>query len=1260
MTKQPSPPPDDSVITGQLGRRAGAALDVDARDHLVDGVLRATAASAGSRQARWPRLLLPLAATLTIALVVVAIAWSPLAQTVGTPSGSPPAGSGDATAAPPSANPFTVDGVLTLDQLQAAVTQSLSHGTPQTVVADVSLEVDQIDQDPSCAAAELCTVGRLIGVQPGLTVLADPEVRAYVTSTHSGTVLGPLALRLGRGAPELLGVVQINPDGTLNVKGDLLWPAAETSVSSLETGTPGSVIAVHGFLVWSGPIPCPGEPSPTAPPDGPFDNCPWAWITPQAYQPYSGNTMTGPQVAIQVQWEAYDEFTPKGTESAHPSPVEGTYLLRLVADPRSNCNPCRGWKVVGTVDQVSSSPSPSPSPSVVEPVVRTATEMSTLLRENGNAWIGHVMLVQGDIVPMGGPPCTAKPTDCPIGAFDGSDERLYPVAGATPSSVPDGGLSGTFAVRVRESGLDLLGPAQLNGSEVLWSPNESAVVGQEAGAPGTLIVVHGWLGWSGAVPCVPPTLPTPPPDTPFDTCPAGWIGSAPSTPVSGVFNAPSDAIRINWTAINQFGDGSDTVEGTFILRLVEDPRPNADPKRGWQVAARLDADPVSPVTSPSAELTDPVILSPDQLRSAVAGHLGARLQPLDVIADVSIDMAAGVTAVDCPDKFESCDEIGTIHDAVDLGTVLRREDADVQISQNVSSPIALRINDHGVLVFLGHVNGNTSGDGTFWWTVPRATAAAATLPENELIVVAGWLAGNLETCGPAVAPPPSPPAYDPFQCYGGDYLEEQAEQLYGVGGSTTSVPTGAALKLGVNEYNWEAPDPSQNLAPRQGVYLVKSVVNHSNLESQACTGCRGWLIVGRVQPTDLATIPPEPTPTASPPGPSATPVAVVEPPSPSPSVDASAPSSVLTVDELRALLNETRAAPVDVVANVTIDPDFHIDCVPAEPCPTVAGFIRELPRTVFAADHDPYPDQTLQDLSAPVALHIGTDGVVTFLGHVDLSPQTGLAWTVPTAPILQSTPLGHVLAVSGWLSTQAGRNGPMVPPGNPPPFDAVWTDLLAPGSKDTSDVPEWASGPDFIRTQQGAYMQFAPGDHSNDGQPPQVGTYLVEHVAYQGGDVCTPACDGWLMVGRLDPSTLSIDELNAALVPGQTSFPVSTVANVRGWLVDSGAPIPCPAYPLPVTPPTSPWEPGCSAAWIAANEEQPVTGSFGSWTFQDPPSSVQVQPDAYGTFAADPKYEVNGFAHVPRLGTYTLQLIRDPRFPVDGALGWEVVARVDP
>jgi hypothetical protein len=55
-----------------------------------------------------------------------------------------------------------------------------------------------------------------------------------------------------------------------------------------------------------------------------------------------------------------------------------------------------------------------------------------------------------------------------------------------------------------------------------------------------------------------------------------------------------------------------------------------------------------------------------------------------------------------------------------------------------------------------------------------------------------------------------------------------------------------------------------------------------------------------------------------------------------------------------------------------------------------------------------------------------------------------------------------------------------------------------------------------------------------------------------------------------------------------------------------------------------------------------------------------VQGGAYFAFAADPQSEANGFAHVPRLGTYTLQLIRDPRFPVDGALGWEVVARVDP
>jgi hypothetical protein len=119
--------------------------------------------------------------------------------------------------------------------------------------------------------------------------------------------------------------------------------------------------------------------------------------------------------------------------------------------------------------------------------------------------------------------------------------------------------------------------------------------------------------------------------------------------------------------------------------------------------------------------------------------------------------------------------------------------------------------------------------------------------------------------------------------------------------------------------------------------------------------------------------------------------------------------------------------------------------------------------------------------------------------------------------------------------------------------------------------------------------------------------------------------------------------------------------DVSGWLVDDGPPLACPPLATPSDPPVDIWAPSCGdGAWITAVEVQPVISLGNGVQITVPTNGVRVQPSAYQLFAHDPATEADGMGNVPRLGTYTLRLIQDPRFPVDGSLGWEIVQRVEP
>jgi hypothetical protein len=110
---------------------------------------------------------------------------------------------------------------------------------------------------------------------------------------------------------------------------------------------------VTGWLVDAGLVRCPAPIAPLPPADTPFAACPWAWATASEVQPVeataSGLAVTPPVGAVQVQPNAYADFAPdpaQAVDGAGHVPRAGTYLLRLVQDPRPGANPKTGWQVI--------------------------------------------------------------------------------------------------------------------------------------------------------------------------------------------------------------------------------------------------------------------------------------------------------------------------------------------------------------------------------------------------------------------------------------------------------------------------------------------------------------------------------------------------------------------------------------------------------------------------------------------------------------------------------------------------------------------------------------------------------------------------------------------------------------------------------------------------------------------------------------------------------------------------------------------------
>ena len=249
--------------------------------------------------------------------------------------------------------------------------------------------------------------------------------------------------------------------------------------------------------------------------------------------------------------------------------------------------------------------------------------------------------------------------------------------------------TGVFAVLVRDDGIGTLGHLGSFDQGVWAKPETLAGLDLLSQQPLLTAVVDGWLGWSGPVPCEAPLPPTPPPDMPFfASCQRAWI--APTASGRGSSITPTDAITIQPEAYQEYTPESDAktnrqpVFGRYVVRLVEGQSRTARWTSAWAGRWWRRWTPTRPhtSTSPAPVPSDATILNLDQLRAAVVGHQGSRLQPLDVIADVTVDPSPRELDERLPDGFGSCALLGLIHGGTDLRQRGPARGRGVQVSDN--------------------------------------------------------------------------------------------------------------------------------------------------------------------------------------------------------------------------------------------------------------------------------------------------------------------------------------------------------------------------------------------------------------------------------------------------------------------------------------------------------------------------------------------------------------------------------------------------
>ncbi len=592
----------DERLDRELGELFRAAADVELPDSLVDRVASIPASRPARRGiARGFSGLAAAVGTAVMVLAVVALIALRL------PFSSAPSAAATAGASGPVR--ATEVKVLTAAELRTAIAAQRAGGlAPQDVVADVAIDTGRQTAPLSreCVPPGQCLViGTLVGFDdPDGTVTVRQEDRVLPPATDPADLQAPVALRLsGQGPIELLGHVQFAAGGSPT------WSVAET-LAATSTAPDGEVVGVDGWLEGAtgfscGPAP---EPGPAIP--APFDCGVRDYLTPGPVtlvtgsgnsEGYGSYSMSPPSDGVAVQRGAYGEYAPNPVfNDWNGESRRAIYLLRMVVDDAVNCPDCRGWLVVGRLDAA-----PMESASATNsPVVRSAAELALLLGSDRASWIGRALLVDGKVVPGTAQNCP-QTGDCTIGTLEGTNETV--VASAyTASMLPqeaDLSTQGVLAVVVRQDGLEYLGDMGYNTDNTFaFQPSQLASPDLHFHVPLLTVVVDGWLVDSGLVRCPAPIPPLPPADTPFATCPWAWVTPSEVQPVSVTASGlavtpPVGAVQVQPNAYAEFapdpatpadGPGHVPRAGTYLLRLVQDPRPGANPQTGWQVVGRLD------------------------------------------------------------------------------------------------------------------------------------------------------------------------------------------------------------------------------------------------------------------------------------------------------------------------------------------------------------------------------------------------------------------------------------------------------------------------------------------------------------------------------------------------------------------------------------------------------------------------------------------------------------------------------------------------
>ena len=539
-------------------------------------------------QARQPPMRIALLAL--IASMALAASACTAAGT-GAPATQP--GSPEATTA--SAPAFDWSHALSAPALLAALVQARQSADPWRDVVfsggiDASLKPTPLERE--CAALPPCTViGTIDGVDGPAGVVAlghrDP-LSDLPPPTTADDLAGPVALRLPRTGPiEFLGHMNL-PSGS-----GLAWSLGDAA-GAMPTLRNGLVLAVDGWLTSvltsCGPAPDPFDP----PLPNPFNCQPPGWI---------GSDADGGSPEIDVQTFAYLEFATDpqyGGNGSAPLPARhGVYLVRWVEYEAANCHGCRRFLVVGRLDATT----PSPNDLANAPPVQSAEELETDLATDRASLAGHVVFVDGQVLPGRAVGACGGTALCTIGTLVGTDETVR----ATPYTVSlllpdtDYPTHGLLSFVIRPGGLEYLGGLGLNnGVDRSAIVPVSALRDPQSFSRGPLTVIaHGWLV-DAPIPCPSVASPPEPPDTPFGPCPTDWLTPTsepiPQASASGTaYRPPTDGIRVQQGAYRTFapdphdapGVGDVPEEGTYLVREAQDKPGQPDTQRGWQVVARL-------------------------------------------------------------------------------------------------------------------------------------------------------------------------------------------------------------------------------------------------------------------------------------------------------------------------------------------------------------------------------------------------------------------------------------------------------------------------------------------------------------------------------------------------------------------------------------------------------------------------------------------------------------------------------------------------